>query len=97
MWITDLLQLWGARTLCQRLYESNASIISVLYLFDHETEDCSTLIARLRDKGALQPPLTQNLQMMRYESCEEDPNMKIMLQSGITVGDDKGKQPKYST
>jgi len=60
-------------------------------------EDCPTLIERLRDKGALQPPPTQNLQMMRYELCEEDPNVNIMLQSGITTGDDKGKHPKEST
>ena len=54
------------------------------------------LIARLHDKGALQPPLTQNLQMMRSELCEEDPNVNIVLRSGITIGDDKGKQPKES-
>jgi len=27
-------------------------------LFDHETEDCPTLIARIHEKGALPPPLT---------------------------------------
>ncbi len=66
---------------------------SCLYciLFYHEMEDCSTLIARLRDKGALQHPPTQNLQMMRSELCEEDPNVKIVLRSGIMMGDDKGK------
>jgi len=68
---------------------------SCLYctLFDHETEDCPTMIARLHNKGALQPPLTQNLQMMRFELCEEDPNVNIVLRSGITIGYDKGKQP----
>ena len=49
------------------------------------------MIARLRDKGALQPPLTQNLQMMRSEPREEDPNVTILLWSGVTIGDDKGK------
>ncbi len=29
--------------------------------FDHETKEYLTLIARLRTKGILQPPLTQNL------------------------------------
>jgi len=66
-------------------------------LFDHETEDYSTLIARIRDKGALPPPPTQNLQMMRFEPCEEDPNVNIALRSGIVTGDDKGKQPEDST
>ena len=52
------------------------------------------MIVRLRDKGALQPPPTQNLQMMRFEPCEENLNVNILLRSGITIGDDKGKQPK---
>ena len=54
------------------------------------------MIARLRDKGALQPPPTQNLKMMRYEPCEEDPNVNIVLRSGITIGDDKDKQLERS-
>ena len=60
-------------------------------------EDCPTLIARLRDKGILQPPLTQNVQLMRSEPYEEDPNVNIVLRSGITIGDDKGKRPEEST
>lgn len=35
--------------------------------------------------------------MMRSESCEEEHNVNIILQSGITMGDDKGKQPKEIT
>ena len=66
-------------------------------LFEHEIEDCPTLIARIRDKGALPPPSTENLQMMRSEPCEEDPNVNIFLRSGITMGDDKGKQLEDST
>lgn len=34
--------------------------------------------------------------MMRVEPCEEDPNVNIELQSEITTGDDKGKQPEES-
>ena len=49
---------------------------------------------RLRDKGILQPPPTQNLQMMRSKPCKEDPNVNIVLKSDITIGDDKGKQPE---
>jgi len=60
-------------------------------LFDHEMEDCPTLIARICDKGALPPPPTQNLQMVRFELCEEDLNLNIVLISGIVIGDDKGK------
>ena len=60
-------------------------------------EDFPTLITKLRDKGVLQPPLTQNLQMMRSESREEDPNINIVLRSGITKGNDKGKQPEDNT
>lgn len=66
-------------------------------MFYHEAKDCPTLIAWLRDKGTLQPPLVQNLQMMRSELREEDPNINMVLQSGITTGDDKGKQLEEST
>ena len=77
---------------------TNLTRESCLYCaqFDHEIEDCPTLIVRLHDKGILQPPLTQNLQMMRFEPREEDLNVNIMLRSGITIGDDKGKQPEES-
>ncbi len=34
---------------------------------------------------------------MRSKRCEEDPNVNIVLRSGITIGDDKGKQPEEST
>ena len=54
------------------------------------------MIARIRDKGALLPPPTQNLQMMRFEPREEDRNVSIMLRRSIMTGDDKGKQPKES-
>ena len=33
---------------------------------------------------------------MRFEPCEEDLNVKIVLRSGITIGDDKGKQLEES-
>ena len=46
---------------------------------------------RLQEKGVLQPPSTQNLQMMRFEP-EEDSNVNMMLKSGVTTGNDKGKQ-----
>ena len=65
-------------------------------LFDHEMEDCPILIARICDKGALPPPSTQNLQMMRSELREEDPNVNIVLKSRIVIGDDKGKQSEES-
>jgi len=34
--------------------------------------------------------------MMRFEPRQEDPNVNIVLLSGITTGDDKGKQPEES-
>jgi len=37
------------------------------------------LIARIGEKGALPPQLTQNLQMMRSEPREEDQNVNIVL------------------
>ena len=48
----------------------------------------------MRRKGELQPTLTQNIQMIRCELCEEDPNVNMVLRSGATTGEDKGKQPK---
>lgn len=34
--------------------------------------------------------------MMRFETREQDPNVNIVLQSGIAIGDDKGRQPEDS-
>ena len=55
------------------------------------------LIAGLHEKGVLLPHSTQNLLMMRAEPCKEDPNVNIVLQSGIAMGENKGKQPEEST
>jgi len=35
--------------------------------------------------------------MMRSESCEEDPNVNMVLRSGATTGQDKDKQPEEDT
>ena len=59
--------------------------------FDHEAEDYPLLIVKMREKVVLQPPPTQNLQMMRSEPREEDPNVNMMLRSSMTTGEDKGK------
>ena len=48
------------------------------------------LIGKIHDKVALPPPLTQNLQIMRSKLREEDPNVNIVLRSGIMTRDDKG-------
>jgi len=64
-------------------------------LFDHETKDCPTLIARIQDKGVLPLPPTQNLQMMKSKLREEDPNVNTVLRSGIATGDDKGKHSTW--
>lgn len=48
----------------------------------------------MQEKKAQPQQPTQKLQIMRYEPREEDLNVNIMLRSGITTGDDKGKQPK---
>ena len=64
--------------------------------FDHEVEGCPSLIAKMREKGVLQPPLTQNLHMMRSEPRKEDPNVNMMLKSGVMTGDDKGKHQEES-
>jgi len=34
---------------------------------------------------------------MRSEPHEEDPNVNMMLRSGATIGEDKGKQPEEDT
>ena len=63
------------------------------YQFDHEVVDFLTLITQMREKGVLQPASTQNIQMMRTEPCEGDPNVNIVLRSGMNIGEDKEKQP----
>lgn len=35
--------------------------------------------------------------MMRSKPREEDPNVNMVLRSGATIGEDKGKQPKEDT
>jgi len=72
---------------------TNPTRISCSYCaqFDLEVVDCPTLIAQMCEKGVLQLPPTQNIQMMRSESCEEDLNVNMMLRSGMTTGEDKGK------
>ncbi|RIU52047.1 hypothetical protein D1615_29770 [Klebsiella pneumoniae] len=35
--------------------------------------------------------------MMRSEPRKEDPNVNIVLKSGVTTGEDKGKQPEEDT
>ena len=54
------------------------------------------MIARLHVKGVLQPPPTENLKMMRFKPRKEDPNVNMMLRSGITTCNDKGKQLEES-
>ena len=61
------------------------------YQFDHEVVYCPTLIAQMQEKGVLQANPTQNIQMMKAEPCKEDPNVNMVLRSGATTGEDKGK------
>lgn len=93
----DLLQLQRIGTLCHDFTNPTCPSCKYFTSFDHEMEEFPTLITRICNKGVLPPQPTQNLQMMRSEPREEDPNVNIVLRSGITIGDDKGKQPKDST
>lgn len=67
------------------------------YQFDHEAVNCPTLIAQMHEKGVLHPTLTQNVQMMRSKLHEEDPNVNMVLRSGVTIEEDKGKQLEEDT
>ena len=51
----------------------------------------------MREKGVFQPPPTQNIQMMSYKPHEEDLNVNMMLRSGTTTREDKGKQLEEDT
>jgi len=51
----------------------------------------------MQEKGVLQSTPTQNIQMMKVEPREEDPNMNMVLRSDATTGEDKGKQLKKDT
>lgn len=59
---------------------------------DHTIEECPVLMANMQENKAQPQHPTQNLQMMRLEHREEDPNVNIILRSGIMTDDDKGKQ-----
>lgn len=48
----------------------------------------------MQGKKAQPQQPTHNLQIMRFEPCEKDQNVNIVLTSGIKTGDDKGKQPE---
>jgi len=75
---------------------TNPTIISCPYYeqFNHEMIECSTLIVQISEKRAVQPTLTQNVQMMRFEPREEDPKVNTMLKSGMAIGKDKEKLTK---
>ena len=75
---------------------TNPTRISCLYCeqFNHEMIDCPTLIAQIREKRVVQQMTTQNVQNMRAEPCEEDPNINMVLKSGTTTGEDKRKVTK---
>ena len=72
---------------------TNPTRISCLYCsqFDHKMVDYPMLITQMREKGVRQPTLTQNIQMMRSELGEEDPNVNMVLRSDATIREDKGK------
>lgn len=55
-------------------------------------EDYHVLIAKMCKNGTQPQQHTQNLQMIRAEPCEKDPNVNIVLCSGMTIGEDKGNQ-----
>jgi len=55
--------------------------------------DFPTLIAQMHEKGVIQPTPTQNVQMTRLELRKEDPSVKMVSRSGITIGGDARKQP----
>ena len=50
----------------------------------------------MQEKGTQPQQPTQNLQMMRVEPRKEDANVNIVLCSGMTTDEDKGKQPEES-
>lgn len=49
------------------------------------------LITKMQEKKVQPQQPTQNLYMMRVEPHKEDQSVNIVLRSGITIGDDKGK------
>lgn len=51
----------------------------------------------MREKGVLQPSLTQNIKMMRSELREEEPNVNMMIRSDVAIGEDKGRQLEEDT
>ena len=57
-------------------------------------EDLPILLAKIHEKGAQPQQPTQNLQMMSVEPPEEDPKVNIVLRSGATTSEDKGRNPK---
>ena len=75
---------------------TNSKRISYSYCekFDHEMVYFPTLIAQIHEKGVLQSTLTQNIQMMRSEPCKEEPNVKMVLRSSVTIGEDEREHPK---
>ena len=64
------------------------------YQFDREAVDFPMSINQMWEKGVLPTNPTQNVQMMKVEPCMEDCNVNMMLWSGTTTGEDKGKQPE---
>lgn len=48
-------------------------------------------MVKMQEKKAQPQQPMQNIQMMRFETCEEDQNINIMLRSGIMTSTYKGK------
>lgn len=61
------------------------------YQFDHKAVDFPTLISQMWEKGVLMAMCTQNIQMMKAKSRKEDHNINMMLRSGASTGEEKGK------
>lgn len=55
------------------------------------------LLTQLWEKGVIPTSPTQNVQMMKAEPRTEDPNINMMLRSGTSIGEDKGKKTKAYT
>jgi len=52
--------------------------------------DFATLIAQIHEKRVAQPMMTQNIQMMRFEPCKEDPSMNMIPRNGMATGRIRG-------
>lgn len=75
---------------------TNPTWISCPYCekFDHDLLDCPMLLAQISEKRTTPPTMTQNVQMIRSEPCDEEYKVNMVLRGDATLEGDQSEMYK---